>query len=242
MMVMAFGSAKAQDETPAEEPGSNLSVTVDFTTKALWRGGYCGGPSIQPGIEYSIGGFSVSTWNSSEINMGQGGFEEIDFALGYSIGGASILLSDYCWNNAYGNFEYFGPYKENHFLELGLGYDFGELTSLPLAVSVNMMLAGANRNFSDEAAHSTYVDLVYSPSCGGFDFAFTLGAAIENEESLMYSKKDGFNIVNIDCAVSKSFPLKSFATITPRAELMCNPVGFDKHGEVYFVAGLGIAF
>lgn len=237
LMAAMVLAANAQEEEAVESP---LSFSTNFYSSALWRGSYVTGLSAEGVINYSIAGFSAGVDAISAI--GKDDYTEFDLYIGYQFKGAFVTLTDYSWTMD--KFEYFGPYKEYHFLELGVGYDFSEITDLPLAVSYNVMLAGANRTADDDQAYSSYVEVSFTPSlvCG-IDLELAVGAAIEGEESaLMYTKKDGFNVCNVKAGLSKTYNLKNFCTVTPNVNVVCNPTGFDAHGTVNFSAGVGFTF
>ena len=236
MVALTAMSARAQE---AEGDGSPLTFDLGVATNDIWRGGNCAGLSFMGDAEFAAGGFSAGIAGISAI--GKDDYTEIDLYASYSIGGVFVSLSDYTWTQD--KFEFFGPYKTYHYLELGVGYDFSEKTDLPLSISYNVMLAGANRKADDSQGHSSYIEISYAPSLEcGLDLGFTVGAAIENEESLMYTRKDGFNFAELKFEMSKTYNLKNFCTVTPSAAVICNPTGLGEHGEVYFVGGVSFGF
>lgn len=238
LVVLMSGAANAQ-----EEEGSPLTYSAGVRSSEIWRGGYVCGLAGEGGIDFSAGGFSAGI--ASVFAIGKDTYNEFDWYASYSVKGFSLTLNDYCWTQADG-FEYFGPYKENHYLELGVGYDFAECTDLPLSVSYNVMLAGANRKANGDQAHASYLEFCYAPSLEcGIDLAFTLGAAIESEEeSAMYTRKDGFNFAVVGLDISKTYNLKNFCTVTPSVSAICNPTGpvGTEHGAMYFTAGVSFGF
>lgn len=238
IMAAVVLSAAAQEEEAVEE--SPLSFETNLNSSILWRGAYITGLSAEGVINYSVAGFSAGVDAISAI--GKDDYHEFDLYIGYQFKGAFVTLTDYSWTMD--KFEYFGPYKEYHFLELGVGFDFSEITDLPLALSYNVMLAGANRTIEDKQAYSSYLEVSYTPSLAcGIDMEIALGAALESEEStLMYTKKDGFNICNAKFGLSKTYNLKDFCTVTPNVNVVCNPTGFEDHGTVNFAAGVSFAF
>ncbi len=242
LVHMTATGVRAQDiEDGGSENGFHFSS--EFVTEDVWRGGFAGSAAFEPEISYTIGGFSIGTWASSPLNYGNDTYNELDFFIEYAVGGVTLTFSDYCWTNGNDKFEYFGPYKENHLLEASLGYDFGVGNeNVPLSFSVNTIVAGANRKANGDQGFSTYLEAVYAPSLKKLDMSLTVGAAIENEEAAMYSKKGGFNFVNIDFGLSHDFKLRDVATLTLGANLICNPTGFEEHGEAYVTGSIGISF
>ena len=234
--VLFSGTIKAQDD--GEE--SPLTFSLGVSSGAVWRGALACGLNSSGSVDFSKGGFSAGV--EAVNSIGKDDYTEFDLYAAYSISGAFVSLYDYCWTMD--KFEYFGPYKDYHYLELGLGYDFSESTDLPLSVSFNMMLAGANRNVDDKQAHSSYIEVSYFPTLNcGLDLALTVGAAIEGKDAgLMYTKKDGFNVAEIKMELSKTYNLKDFCTVTPSAAIICNPTGLEYHGQTFFVGGVSFGF
>lgn len=117
-MLMATG-AMAQE---TEGDGCPFTFDAGLFTNDIWRGGNCAGLSFMGDAEFSAGGFTAGVAAISAI--GKDDYTELDFYASYSIGGAFLSLTDYSWTQD--KFEYFGPYKTYHYLELGAGYDFSE--------------------------------------------------------------------------------------------------------------------
>lgn len=236
---MTAMSAKAQETE--DDGGSPLTFDLGVITNDIWRGGNCAGLSFAGEAGFTAGGFSAGFAAVSAI--GKDDYTELDAYASYSISGAFVSLTDYSWTQD--KFEYFGPYKSYHYLELGVGYDFSEKTDLPLSVSYNVMLAGVNQKADGKQANASYIEICYAPSLAcGLDLAFTVGAAIEDKESasLMYTRKDGFNFAELKMEMSKTYNLKNFCTVTPSAAIICNPTGTGTHGEAYFVGGVSFGF
>ncbi|MCR5455184.1 MAG: hypothetical protein K6F33_09385 [Bacteroidales bacterium] len=236
LAVLASGAANAQE---VEE--SPLTFSAGLRSREVWRGTNLCGLAGEGGIDFSAGGFSAGVVTT--FSIGKDDYMEFDWYASYSVKGAFVSLTDYSWTQD--QFEYFGPYKNYHYLELGVGYDFAETTDLPLSVSYNMMLAGANKTVDGDQAHASYIELCYAPSLAcGIDLACKVAAAIENDETeaLMYTRKDGLNFSLISLELSKTYNLKDFCTVTPAVSAICNPTGLGEHGEMYFAAGLTFGF
>lgn len=257
-LATTFAAANAQEAEVTVENNNGFSVNADFVSAYAWRGGYCAGASIQPAITYTIGGFEFGTWATTTLNGGAE-YTEMDWSVFYNVSGLSVGVIDYAWTMDE-EFVYFAPYKQSHFLEASVGYDLSENTDLPLSFSVNTMLAGANRKFDYDVkneddkegknAFSTYINAIYAPSLkNGLDLSLEVGFAVEAKDDSkdfffapMYSSKGGFQCVNIDLGLSKSFNIKDKATLTLQAHTYCNPKGFEGHGEVGAMAGVGVSF
>lgn len=248
MMLPMGAFAQEETEAPAEKSGSkykgNLSLSVDLVSSANWRGSKLGGVSLQPGIGFDIAGFNVGAWGSTDFHYsnatGNFGYQELDFFIGYSNWGVSLTLTDYCWTNAStSSFDYFGAYKDNHFLELSLGFDFGYyFEKVPIYINANTMLFGANYKEDGSQAYSTYLEIGYSYSVKKIvDLNLAVGAAIESGGAKLYSPNDGFSVVNINVGASHDFNIKDICSIGVSADVIYNPASQN----IMFVAGVGFA-
>ncbi|MCR5454103.1 MAG: hypothetical protein K6F33_03855 [Bacteroidales bacterium] len=232
----------ASDELFESDDENGFHFSTEFVTEDVWRGCFDASAAFEPEISYTIGGLSIGTWAASPLNYGSDDYRELDWYVEYAFDfGLSFMMTDYCWTDDNGQFEYFGKYKDTHFLEATLGYDLGAVTDVPLSFNVNTMIAGANRKENGDQALSTYMELIYAPSLKHVDLSLTLGAAAE-PEAILYSRKDGFNIVNIDLGVSHDFNIKDVATLTVMAHVICNPTGIEYKGEAYALGGVAISF
>ena len=70
----------AQDKVEA-------SVGADLVSGYIWRGQDLGGVSIQPSLGIAYKGFSLGAWGS--VGFESTDTKELDFTLGYSMGGFS---------------------------------------------------------------------------------------------------------------------------------------------------------
>ena len=101
----------------AQECGDwSMTVGIDAVSKSLWRGMDLGGPSIQPTgtFDYEKDDWAVSLgfWGTKTV-IGEP-YGELDLFVEASWNNLTLSLTDY----GYG--QYFGPWQENHDLDLGL--------------------------------------------------------------------------------------------------------------------------
>ena len=115
--MIATVPAAAQDKVEAE-------VGADLVSGYIWRGQDLGNVSIQPSLSLAYKGFSLSAWGSAGFEKSD--TKELDFTLGYGIGGFSVSVTDYWFNGGPGYFHY-GAHDTNHTFEAQVGYDFGVL-------------------------------------------------------------------------------------------------------------------
>ena len=87
----------AQDKVEA-------SVGADLVSGYIWRGQDLGNVSIQPSLSIAYKGFSLSAWGS--VGFEKSDTKEFDLTLGYGIGGFSVSVTDYWFNNGPAYFHY----------------------------------------------------------------------------------------------------------------------------------------
>lgn len=135
-LLMSFATF-AQEEKQFE-----IAPSADLVSSYVWRGVYQTGASVQPSINLSYAGFSLTAWGSTDFSSlsdpDKG--KEFDLTIGYGIGGFSIGVTDYWWA---GEGHRYGDYSNSHFFEGTAGYNFGE--SFPLGITWSTMFAGGDK-------------------------------------------------------------------------------------------------
>ncbi len=180
-----FKPVKAQDITA----GGDLYSTY------VWRGVAYSGPSIQPYVELSSGGFTIGAWGS----QGYDGFQEMDLYAGYSFDfGLSLGVTDYYYPGT--------MFFDNgaHAFELNGGYGVGDLS-----LSANYIFAG-----DGSAGDDVYFELGYS--AGNADLFIGGGDG-------WHSTDGDFNIVNIGVGTSKDIQITESLTIPLSGSVILNP-------------------
>lgn len=217
LVVLGSCVVKAQEKV-------EVSVGADVVSGYIWRGMDCGGFSIQPGISIAKSGFSLTAWGS--VGLDNDDAKEFDLTLGYGIGGFSIAITDYWFNQdpdglsqRYFNYRARGT----HTFEATLGYDFG-----PLSLSWNTYFAGNDYKANDKRAYSSYAEAVVPFKLGGFDFAAEIGMTPWEGA---YS--DGLNVTNIGLGVSKELRITDSFHLPLFAKITTNPF----ENRTYFVFG-----
>ncbi len=196
-------TTKAQDKVEA-------SVSADIVSGYIWRGQDLGGVSIQPGVSIAYKGFSLGAWGSVGIDSTD--TKEFDLTLGYSIGGFSVSVTDYWFNNGPGYFHY-GAHNTAHVYEAQVGYDFG-----PVAVNWYTNFAGADAvKKNGDRAYSSYISVAAPFRLGGLDWTAEVGATPWETE---FYRASGFAVCDVSIGVTKdiritdSFSLPLFAKTT----------------------------
>ena len=216
---------------------TDFSFGADFVSSYMWRGVATAGASIQPAVDLTAGGFSIGAWGSVEV--AGFGYKEVDLAIGYSIGGFSIGLTDYWWDGE-GAFNYF-KFKEDqhsHLLEVNLEY---ELES-GLSFSWNTMVAGTGDKYLAETdtkrAYSTYVEADYSFDVKDVSLTAALGFN-PWKSNVLYTgaypyATDELAVTNISLIASKSISVTDRFSLPVFGQLAFNPATED----VFLVFGI----
>lgn len=217
ILTAFFGMLLISTLNPDTVSAQEISPGVDFYSTYVFRGVAFSGPSIQPYVEFSSGGFAVGAWGSQGIDGsatdGSLGFQEMDLYAGYEFDfGLSLGITDYYYPGS----EYFDG--DSHAFEINSGLEIEKLS-----LSANIVLneaAGAGSAGSD----------LY------FEAGYSLGAA-----SLFAGAGDGWHssdgdlaLVNVGIGTSKDIEITETFTLPLSGAIILNP---DTE-QFYIVAGI----
>ncbi len=196
-----------------------VSVGADVVSKYVWRGVDQGqGAAIQPSMDFSYKGFSLSAWGSTPISDLD--VKEFDVTLGYEIRGFGVSLTDYYWN-ADGTNKY-GMWKQSHLLEAAVRYDFGE--TFPLTLSWATMVAGADKKIAgggeEKQNYSSYISASYDFNIGGVGMNASVGA-IPFKSYIYGFEKGYYGLTDVSLKATKEIkgiPLFVQVTAAPKAD------------------------
>lgn len=186
----------ASDVTKAQD--IEVSTGVDLYSTYVFRGVAFSGPSWQPGIEASSGGFALGAWGS----QGYDGFQEMDLYLGYSFDfGLYLGLTDYYYpGSAFGD-------GESHAIEINAGFEVDNFSIAANFIPEEALNAGA-------AGSDTYFELGYS-----LDQAdLFLGAG-----DGWHSSDGEFALVNVGVGTSKDIAITDTFTVPVSGAVIYNP-------------------
>ncbi|MBN1118387.1 MAG: hypothetical protein JXA77_14345 [Bacteroidales bacterium] len=204
--VAGLSTVKAQDE---ESP---VTIGADIVSTYVWRGVAYGGPSIQPYVDFTTGGFSVGAWGSQSFDGGQ----EMDLYLSYGLDfGLSIGLTDYYYPGS----EWFdlSETSGSHGLELNLGYEisnFSIAANYILNESPNAGTAGSDMYF--EIGYSFGIIDVFAGAGDGW-----------------HSSDGEFAVCNVGVGASKEIKITEDYSLPVFGQVILNP---DSE-QFYIVAG-----
>lgn len=209
----------------AQERGNwSMTVGADAVSHYLWRGMELGGPSIQPSayFDYEKGDWAVSLglWGTKSVFKNRYGehYNELDLSVEASWRTLTLSLSDY------GEGEYFGPWQEGHFLDLGLSWTLSE--NIPLTLSwysiVNQTFEGCmdGGGFDWAAAFPSYVEAAYDFSISAIDFSVAVGLW---PYASPYYENEGFGVCNLNLSAGHEFEFNHGGTLPVAAQIMYNP-------------------
>ncbi|MDX1585930.1 MAG: TorF family putative porin [Balneolaceae bacterium] len=192
-----------------------ISPGVDLFSNYVWRGVAYSGPSIQPYVEFSSGGFALGAWGSQGIDGVGGdsnGFQEMDLYASYTFDfGLSLGVTDYYYPGTL----YFD--NDSHAVELNVGLSAGDLS-----LSGNYIFAGGGSIGDD-----TYFELGYA--AGPADLFVGAGDGWHTTDT-------EFAVVNIGIGTSKEIPITDTFSIPVTGAVILNP---DTE-QFYIVAGISL--
>ena len=211
--LLSFNMAEAQntEEAKAEFP---FSLGADFVSAYVWRGTKYTGPSIQPTIEYSKGGFAIGTWGSfSFMNSGTDGtnfvsFNELDTYASYTFGfGLGFGLTDYYYQGTKA-FD-FADTTGSHALEANLNY-----TLKDFSISANYVINDTHAGGAGSKGGDVYFEAGYS-----FKWLDIFVGAGDG----WHTKDGNFNVSNVGLGVSKDIKITENFSLPVFGQVIVNP-------------------
>jgi hypothetical protein len=204
-VLMVVPNVKAQE----------WNTGLDIYSTYVWRGTAFSGPSIQPTVEFSAGGFSIGAWGS----QGFDGFQEMDLYASYAFNfGLSIGITDYYYPGT----PYFDYSKETgaHGFEINLGFEISNLS-----LSANYILNEAG------GAETKGKDMYY-------EVGYTIGNV-----GLFVGAGDGwhtvdgnFGLCNLGLSTGKEIKVTDNFSIPVNGSVILNP----EKEQFYVVVGISL--
>ena len=200
----------AQDKVEA-------TVGADLVSSYIWRGQDLGGMSIQPSLDVSYKGLSLSAWGS--VGIERTDTKEFDLTLSYSVGGLTIGVTDYwfAYSGQENKYLHYGAHSTAHVWEANLGYDFG-----PVNTNWYTNIGGADGTKEDgKRAYSSYILLNAPFKLGGLDWEAEIGAT--PWETSFYAKASGFAVCDISLKATKELKITETFSLPVFAKIGVNP-------------------
>ena len=224
--------------TKAEDNKFTVNGKADFVSDYIWRGAdQNSGFSIQPSLTLGYAGFALNAWGSQSLTKWEdGGAKEFDINLSYTYKNFSVTVSDYWWS---GVNKPYGRYKDSHYFEGTLAYNFGE--SFPLTISWSTMFAGADKRVNtatgetmDKQHFSTYINLSYPISLPA-EISLVPSIGITPWNGYYYSKAA---VTDIALKASKDIKVTDNFSIPLFVQAIVSPV----YDRTYLIGGFSLGF
>ena len=237
-----------------EKIGFDWSASATFTSNYIWRGLYCGGPSVQLDATISYAGvYANMWWNLGATDWAFMGFNpEVDVTIGFSRWGLDVNYI-HCF--------YFDRYPDcspSRFFDFrnhpkGGGGTTGEWRvsyrisdRLPLSCLVSLRTFGRDGYLEKgelKRAYSTYIELGYDFDLGeNWMLAARLG--MTPAKSLYTGFQGDFAMTLVGLNLNKSWTL-SYGTMNAFAHVMLQPWQVNKDNlilPIYETAGQKLNF
>jgi len=224
-----------QDSIVKKNP---FSISCDLMSKYVWRGSDFGdAPSIQPGVSYTKGGFTIGAWGAIATTFN--GYQETDIYASYAYKFMSLTVTDYFFpsNTKTYNFFDYDDSSTGHILEVSLA--FNGLENLPLSVMLATNVYGAdNKRINIDGTkggiqYSTYAEIAYAFKYMSVFMGTNLtNINRDNGETGFYGNYMG--VVNLGVTTSKSIKITEHYSLPLSVSLITNP----QAKKIYLVAGI----
>ena len=220
VMLTLSTALHADDSISANNNNSPFSISLELTTKYMWRAiEYGDAPTSFALIDYERKGFSAYAEGVYAFN---GSHYEVDLGVAYNYKWLTAGINDYYYPSSVGEKDkYFklSSRETGHYLE-------GVVTiapeKIPLWLTLSTYFWGADKKPSnDKNAYSSYAELGYSHSFNDNNVvSLAVGAALNKG---FYTDYDhGFNVVNITAKYATSFKFGKFR-LPVSASYVLNP-------------------
>jgi uncharacterized protein (TIGR02001 family) len=177
-----------------------ISTGADVVSTYVFRGIAYDGPSIQPSVELSSGGFAIGAWGSQGLSSTA--LQEMDAYAGYSFdNGLYLGVTDYYYpGSAYGS-------MDSHAFEVNASF------------SANAFSFAGNYILNEAA----------DAGSAGSDMYFELGYSLDNADLFIgagdgwHSSSGDFALVNVGITTSKDIEVSDTFTIPVSGSAIWNP-------------------
>ena len=220
MLALPFSHASAEDSIHQHQTVSPFSVSLELTSKYIWRAiEYGDAPTTFAIINYEQKGFSAYAEGVYEFD---GSHQEVDLGIAYNYKWLTAGVNDYYYPSSVGEKDkYFklSSRKTGHYLE---GVVTVAPERLPLWLTLSTYFWGADKKpLNDKNAYSSYAELGYNHSFNDNNtISLAIGAALNKGFYTDY--EHGFNVVNITAKYSSSFRFGSYR-LPVSASYVLNP-------------------
>jgi hypothetical protein len=221
------------DTDPVKEPKAKFKVTSDLVSSYIWRGTLGShDPSFQPTFAIVSGGLEAGVWGSTNFS---GTYKELDPYIFYTTGPIKFGVTDYNWTFSKSYFDYKNS-STDHIIEGTVG--FAGTENLPLTVTVNTMVYGADKKYDFDAGsftskqnYSTYIEFGYS---FGSTSALIAVTPSNGYYGAGYGIVKGFAVCNLGLSSTRNISITPSFELPLKASLFVNP----QAESIHFVIGI----
>lgn len=195
---------------------AQVSVGADLVSRYIWRGLDFGeAATIQPGITFSAGNFSIGSWASYGVSSAAGANEHdlfVSYSLALPFGTLGLGVTDYYFPNAgVGFFDLSGDGQGAHWIEPSISF---APAMLPISVA-------AYRMVHNDVDASTYVQVDVAGSAG--DTSLGLSVAMVTGASAFYGTTSAAVTV-ASISASKEITVSEAFSLPVTVSYILNPV------------------
>jgi len=209
---------------------SKISLKTDFVSRHIWRASASGtAPTVETSLEYSSTRFTIGSWGALAFDHS---YQEVDFYVKYKTTNFVFAIYDYyCPSTDFNDSKFFDfdSRKTKHTFDAQVKLKASK--SFPISIMTSILLAGDDRNISNNNRYSAYIELEYSRFVAGKKISWALGLTPYKG---MYYKQA--NIVNINMHVYDNIKIANSFEIPVKAGITLNPI----NEKLYFTVAFSI--
>lgn len=199
------GLLHAQDSSSLKL--SNFSVSLELTTKYMWRGiEYGTAPVLFPMLSYDYKGFNAYAMGGYAVN---GSHQEVDLGISYTRDWISIGINDYYYPSAVGESDRYFEFSKGetgHSVEAVMTVS---PTQIPLYFQASTYFFGNDKKLDGKQAYSSYIELGYNHAFKN-DNQLTLLAGASLNKSFYTNYESGFSVCNVAVKYSTNLPIGKY--------------------------------
>ena len=226
-------TVRAGDIDTEDDGKYNFSVSGDVVSTYVWRGSYQAGTSIQPCMEFTVGGLSIGAWGS--VDIAGFGYKEVDLMAYYTFKNVTAGIFDY-WVAGEMNYNYFDFSKSTlHMLDAWVTCTFDRL---PLIIGWYTIVAGDEQYSKYEKkgkmkkAFPTYIEAIYTFPVKKTNLEAAIGVSPWKSD-VLYNRADeggqtgGFAVINLSLKATRDVKITDHFSFPVFGQLILNPAKED---------------
>lgn len=219
IMMFPYDVLNAEDSLAVSHNNSPFSISLELSTKYIWRGiEYGDAPTSFAIINYEHKGLSAYAEGVYEFD---GSHQEVDLSLAYTRKWLTASVNDYYYPSSVGEKDHYfklSSRKTGHYLE---GAIMIAPINFPLWFTVSTYFWGADKKPDGAQAYSSYVELGYRHAFND-DNSIILAIGGNLNKSFYTDYEHSFNVVNIMAKYATCFRFGKFI-LPVSASYILNP-------------------